>query len=135
MIAIKRAYDPATDADGVRVLVDRLWPRGLRKDGAKLASWAKELAPSDALRRWFAHDPDRFGEFRTRYRRELATAEARALLDELARRARRERVTLVYAARDPAHNNAVVLAGELRRRLDAYRRPRSARHPAPRARP
>jgi uncharacterized protein YeaO (DUF488 family) len=117
MIATKRAYEPATKTDGVRVLVDRLWPRGLRKDDAHLAEWAKELAPSDVLRRWFAHDPERFREFRTRYRRELAREPARGALAELTRRAARQKVTLVYGARDEDHNNAVVIAEEVAKRI------------------
>ncbi len=104
---IKRAYEPASSEDGYRVLVDRLWPRGVSKDTAKLDVWMKELAPSATLRRWFGHDPARFAEFDTRYRKELESAAE--LLTELRRRARRGRVTLVYGAHDELHNNAVVL--------------------------
>lgn len=117
MIQLKRAYEPAAPRDGLRVLVERLWPRGLRKRDAHIDEWLKDLAPSDALRRWFGHQPARFPEFRARYRRELRSAPARAALSELERRARRRRVTLVYAAHDQTHNNAVVLAQQLRRRL------------------
>jgi uncharacterized protein YeaO (DUF488 family) len=116
MITIKRAYEPAAPEDGTRILVDRLWPRGVRTASARVDRWAKELAPSDALRRWFGHDPARFSEFRSRYLAELRTAPARATLAELAKLAARERVTLVYGARDPEHNNAVVLASVLRAR-------------------
>ncbi len=116
-VRIKRAYAPGEPADGYRVLVDRLWPRGVSKDEARLDEWARELAPSPELRRWFGHDPGRFEEFRRRYRGELAARE-----DELAvlrRRARRGTVTLVYGARDTEHNGAVVLAELLRRATSA----------------
>ena len=115
MIRIKRAYEPASREDGYRVLVDRLWPRGLRKDDAHLDAWLKELAPSDELRRWFGHEPSKFPAFRERYQHELREAAARTALVELARRAAHETVTLVYAAHDESHNNAVVLARELER--------------------
>ena len=107
MVRIKRVYDPPAPGDGRRVLVDRLWPRGLSRGRARIDEWAKELAPSDALRRWFSHDPERFPEFEKRYRAELATQRAR--LQALAREGRRGRLTLVYGARDERHNNAVVL--------------------------
>lgn len=99
------------------MLVDRLWPRGLKKDDAHLDGWLKEIAPSDALRKWFGHEPSRWSGFRDRYKEELRGAEAKTVLDELAERARREDVTLVYAAHDTEHNNAVVVAEELARRL------------------
>lgn len=117
MIQLKRAYEPASRGDGDRVLVDRMWPRGLRKADAHIDDWLKDVAPSNELRRWFGHDPQRFPEFRERYRRELRSEPARAALAKLARRAARGTVTLVYAARDELHNNAVVLAQELGRRL------------------
>lgn len=123
MVQIKRAYEPAARGDGYRVLVDRLWPRGLRKENALLDAWAKELAPSDDLRRWFGHEPERWRGFVARYRRELRTPAARAALDQLARHAAAGPVTLVYAARDEGHNDAVVLRGEITRRL----RPRAKR--------
>ncbi|MHB1866213.1 MAG: DUF488 domain-containing protein [Thermoplasmata archaeon] len=107
MIRIKRAYDPPSPQDGKRVLIDRLWPRGISKDQARLDEWRKELAPSDELRRWFAHDEDRFPEFRAHYRRELLRQ--RDSLAELVMAAERGRVTLVYAARNPEHCNATVL--------------------------
>jgi uncharacterized protein YeaO (DUF488 family) len=109
MVAIKRAYDRPSPADGRRILVDRLWPRGLTRAKAAIDEWAKDLAPSDPLRRWFAHDPEKC----RRYRRELR--EHGRLLRDLAREAARGRVTLVYAARDPVHNNAVVLKEVLER--------------------
>ena len=108
----KRIYDPASDGDGYRILIDHVWPRGVSRERAKLDEWARELAPGDELRRWFGHDPDRFEEFRSRYRDELQAQAER--LGELRRRARKGPVTIVYAARDQEHNNAVVLAELLR---------------------
>jgi uncharacterized protein YeaO (DUF488 family) len=107
-VRLKRAYDPPEQGDGYRVLIDRLWPRGVTKEDAKLDEWARELAPSSDLRRWFGHDPARFDEFRRRYRDELLDHEDK--LDELRQRARRGALTLVYAARDTEHNDAVVVA-------------------------
>jgi uncharacterized protein YeaO (DUF488 family) len=112
-VRLKRAYEPAAAADGSRVLIDRIWPRGVSREQAQLDEWARELAPSSQLRRWFSHDPDRFAEFRRRYRAELAAQEAK--LRELRQRARQGTLTLVYAARDTEHNDAVVLAELLRR--------------------
>jgi uncharacterized protein YeaO (DUF488 family) len=115
-IRLKRAYEPAEATDGARVLVDRLWPRGLSKGKAALSAWMKEIAPSPELRRWFGHDPSRFDQFAARYRDELARNDAS--VSELADLARKGRVTLIYAARDSAHNDAVILADYLRGRLD-----------------
>jgi uncharacterized protein YeaO (DUF488 family) len=123
MVRLKRAYEPARPADGRRVLIDRLWPRGLRKESAQLDAWLKEVAPSDSLRRWFGHDPRRWAEFEERYRRELDTESARARLDDLVRGAKAGTVTLVYSAHDEAHNNAVVLKEEIERRLGRRSRP------------
>ncbi|ANA41526.1 MULTISPECIES: DUF488 domain-containing protein [Geobacter] len=107
MIRIKRVYDEPTPEDGKRILVDRLWPRGITKDKARIDEWLKEVAPSDGLRQWFGHDPARWDEFRERYRRELdAKAE---LLDGLRKLAAGGTVTLLFAAKDEKHNNAVVL--------------------------
>ena len=114
-IRLKRAYEPASPADGYRVLVDRLWPRGVSKQRAMLDDWQKELAPSTELREWFGHEPSRFPEFRRRYLDELRCERPR--LAELRRRARDGALTLVYAARDAEHNEAVVLADVLRRGL------------------
>jgi uncharacterized protein YeaO (DUF488 family) len=108
-IEIKRAYDAPAETDGERLLVDRLWPRGLRKDAARLSAWLKGLAPSDELRRWFAHDPSRWSEFQERYRAELRAADKENLIRQVAQKARTGKVTLVFAARDGSHNNAVVL--------------------------
>ncbi len=112
-VRVKRAYEPAASADGRRVLVDRLWPRGVSRERARLDEWAQELAPSSELRRWFGHYPARFDEFRRRYEGEL-TAHAEKLA-ELRRQARAGTVTLVHGARDTEHNDAVVLAELLRR--------------------
>jgi uncharacterized protein YeaO (DUF488 family) len=109
MVRIRRAYEEPERSDGYRVLVDRLWPRGVKKESLRIALWAKDLAPSAALRRWFGHDPARFREFAARYHAELRAAPARGLLAELARRAAGGTVTLVYGARDEEHNGAVVL--------------------------
>jgi uncharacterized protein YeaO (DUF488 family) len=103
----KRIYDDPSDGDGYRVLIDRLWPRGVTKERARLSEWARELAPSPELRRWFGHEPSRFPEFRERYRAELAGQADK--VQELRDRARREPVTILYAARDREHNDAVVL--------------------------
>ena len=112
-VRLKRAYEPAATADGYRVLVDRIWPRGVTREEARLDEWARELAPSAELRRWFRHDPVRFEEFRRRYTEELAAQDGK--LRELRRRARERPLTLVFAARDTEHNDAVVLAEILRR--------------------
>ena len=113
-VRIKRAYEPAARAAGYRVLIDRIWPRGVSKEEARLDEWARELAPSGELRRWFGHEPAKFGEFRRRYRAELAKHDEK--LRELRRRGYRGTLTLVYSARDTEHNDAVVLAELLRRR-------------------
>jgi uncharacterized protein YeaO (DUF488 family) len=112
-VRIKRAYEPATDSDGHRVLTDRIWPRGITREEAHLDEWARELAPSTELRRWFGHDPARFDKFRRRYTEELGAHEEQ--LRQLRRRAREGTLTLVYGARDTEHNDAVVLAEVLRR--------------------
>ena len=112
-VRIKRAYEPPAASDGHRVLVDRIWPRGVTREQARLDEWARELAPSAELRRWFGHDPARFEEFRRRYSEELAAHEGK--LRELRRLAREGTLTLVYGARDREHNDAVVLIEILRR--------------------
>jgi uncharacterized protein YeaO (DUF488 family) len=115
---IKRVYEPAASADGIRVLVDRLWPRGLAKSKAHLDHWAKDVAPSPRLRVWFGHKPERFAEFGRRYKRELAGNPELAELRKLGRGAL---VTLLYGARDPAVNHAVVLQSVLRKQGSARR--------------
>jgi uncharacterized protein YeaO (DUF488 family) len=120
-IRLKRAYEPPSAEDGVRVLVDRLWPRGVRKSEAAIDRWLKEIAPSTELRRWFGHDPSRWSEFRRRYRSELSGHAE--LVNELRALARKKPVTLIYAARDERHNEAVVLRDIL---VSAAARPQSA---------
>ena len=115
MVRLKRAYEPAEASDGRRILVDRLWPRGLSKRRLAIDEWMKDLSPSSELRRWFQHDPRKWLEFRRRYKRELR--EHAELVDRLARRASRRRVTLVFGARDEEHNDAVVLADVIRARV------------------
>ncbi len=105
-LALKRVYAAVSPSDGTRILVDRLWPRGLSKEKACVAVWMREVAPSAALRRWFGHDPARWPAFRQQYRAELQGSDA---LRRLRQYAEAGRVTLVYAARDEAHNNAVAL--------------------------
>jgi uncharacterized protein YeaO (DUF488 family) len=113
-VKIKRVYEPSKASDGTRILVDRLWPRGLSKRKAAIDEWIREVAPSTTLRKWFGHDPERWPQFRTRYRAELKRNPA--ALKRLRALARERRpVTLVYAAHDEAHNNAVVLKSLLRR--------------------
>jgi len=108
----KRIYEQRESSDGYRVLVDRLWPRGMKKSAAALDAWAKDLAPSTELRKWFGHDPQRWQQFRARYRAELESRAA--LLDSLRQRAAHQRVTLLYSAQDQRLNQAVVLAELLR---------------------
>lgn len=115
MIRLKRAYEPAAPGDGHRVLVERLWPRGVTKTRLRLDEWAKDVSPSPALRRWFGHDPAKWPEFRRRYVAELRAN--RTAWRPLLAAARRGRVTFVYAARDPARNSAAVLKAFLDRRL------------------
>lgn len=110
---IKRVYEPASAVDGTRVLVDRLWPRGLKKDDAHLSSWLKDIAPSPPLRLWFAHQPERFTEFRRRYTAELRK---NPVLPGLRKLGRGQQVTLLYGARDPEINHATVLLSILRGR-------------------
>ncbi|RWK11258.1 DUF488 domain-containing protein [Mesorhizobium sp.] len=111
-IAVKRVYEAPAKADGQRVLVDRVWPRGIARKDAALALWLKDIAPSDRLRKWFGHQPERWAEFQKRYRMELErNEEAVAQLRDVLREGK---VTLLYGAHDEAHNNAVALAGYLR---------------------
>lgn len=112
-LRIKRVYDPVDSEDGFRVLIDRLWPRGLSKEKAKLDLWLKEIAPSTELRQWFNHDPAKWPEFRQRYFSELDSREEE--VKEIRARAEKGRVTLLYAARDTEHNQALVLRDYLQR--------------------
>lgn len=112
-IKIKRAYAPVEKSDGTRILIDRLWPRGLKREDAALDGWMKELAPSTELRKWFNHDPERFAEFRNRYNSELkANKEA---VNLLLKTGRTKVLTLIYSAHDEEHNQAVVMADHLRK--------------------
>jgi uncharacterized protein YeaO (DUF488 family) len=106
-IRLKRAYEAVADDDGARILIDRLWPRGVRKQDAAIKHWAKELSPSTELRKWFGHDPGRWQEFHRRYTKELSQHPQQ--LEELRALAREGPITLVYAAHDEEHNDAVVL--------------------------
>jgi uncharacterized protein YeaO (DUF488 family) len=109
MTCIKRVYNEPSPSDGVRILVDRVWPRGISKERAHIVEWRKELAPSTSLRKWFGHDPAKWTEFRRRYRAELARFGMSDELKRLARLSRKNRVTLVYSAADEEHNQAVAL--------------------------
>lgn len=116
-VQIKRVYDKPAANDGVRVLVDGLWPRGISKENLEINDWVKEIAPSSGLRRWYAHDPKKWPEFRKRYQRELAGLPQKALLKSLAERARKGMLTLVFSARDGEHSNAAALAEMIRKRI------------------
>ncbi len=132
-IKIKRAYEPVAHGDGVRILVDRLWPRGLRKEDARFDQWRKDVAPSTQLRQFYDHRPERFAEFRKRYRAELRTVEADAALGEVLGIARRRPVTLVTATRDLPQSGAGVLAEHLdglARAIPSQRRTRPPRSSA-----
>lgn len=115
VLRLKRVYEPPTPSDGRRILVDRLWPRGLSKKKAAIDEWMKDVAPSAVLRRWFGHDPQKWPEFQRRYRQELRAHTE--LVREIARLASLGRVTLVYGARDEAHNDAIGLAALVRTRM------------------
>lgn len=117
MLKLKRAYEGREPDDGVRILVDRLWPRGLPSSEADIDEWAKEVAPSDELRRWFGHKLERWPEFRQKYIKELSVPEKTEFVARVARMVVNGNVTLVYAARDSAHNNARVLEELVTKRL------------------
>lgn len=118
MIRLKRAYEPCSVSDGTRFLVERLWPRGVKKDDLRLDAWLKDVAPSTELRQWFNHDPERWQEFERRYARELSAHPD--ALSPILKAARRGTVTLVYSSHDEQHNNAVAL----RRYLEQARKSR-----------
>lgn len=126
MVVSKRAYDRATASDGYRVLVDRLWPRGVSKVAARLDAWEKEIAPSTELRKWYQHDPAKWPEFQRRYKEELKSAEAGAVLDSLIQRGKRGRVTLVFASNAAEISDVAVLEKLLNRRIKASRSSRRA---------
>ncbi|MCL4686660.1 DUF488 family protein [Myxococcota bacterium] len=113
-IWIRRAYEPPARGDGQRLLIDGIWPRGVAKQQLKIEAWLRDAAPSTRLRQWFDHDPERWEEFRERYFAELD--QRRDVVEDLLRRAKAGRITLVYAARDPDYNNAVALREYLRAR-------------------
>jgi len=123
--AIKRVYEPAAPADGIRVLVDRLWPRGVSKSKAHLDAWMKDIAPSPQLRQWFGHRPERFAEFKKRYAKEI---DGNPNFAELRRLGKGKVVTLLYGARDPEMNQAAVLQSMLRKST----RSKSAKNAGPR---
>jgi uncharacterized protein YeaO (DUF488 family) len=113
-VRVRRIYDRAEPGDGVRVLVDRVWPRGLRKDGANLNEWMRDVAPSTELRTWYSHDPEKFDQFRSQYRRELEGPTRRAALKHLRTLLEGSPLTLLTATTDVKHSNATVLAELLR---------------------
>jgi uncharacterized protein YeaO (DUF488 family) len=124
MIQIKRVYEPASKTDGARFLVERLWPRGIKKEALSLDAWLKDVAPSTELRQWFQHDPAKWQEFRKRYSRELEdNPEA---WERLLSRGRRGRVTLVYSSHDEEHNNAVALKTFLEQKMKSSSRDKAA---------
>jgi len=123
-LRVKRAYEEPTASDGVRVLVERLWPRGVSKEDAAIELWPKDVAPSTELRQWFAHDPAKWAEFRRRYQAELAAHPE--VVAELRKLARRKTVTLIYAAKDEEHNSALVLK-ELLERSSKQKKAQAAR--------
>jgi uncharacterized protein YeaO (DUF488 family) len=127
MVTIKRAYDTPSRTDGCRILVDRLWPRGVRKDQLGIEKWMRDLGPSSELRRSFGHDPARWREFRKRYLAELKRPEAASLIAELVELARDGPLTLIYSAKDTEHNQAVVLKEFLNSKVNRQQRTHHAR--------
>jgi uncharacterized protein YeaO (DUF488 family) len=130
MVTIKRAYDAPGRTDGCRILVDRLWPRGVRKDQLAIEKWMRDLGPSSELRRSFGHDPARWREFRKRYLAELKRPEAASLIAELVELARDGPLTLIYSAKDTEHNQAVVLKEFLNSKVNRQQRTHHAREGA-----
>ncbi len=114
-IQIKRAYEDKQASDGYRVFADRLWPRGVRKEDFIFDAWPKDLAPSPPLRKWFGHKVEHWDEFRESYQTELRSSEQKQRMRELIQQARKPTITLLYAAKDPDHNHALILADEMRR--------------------
>jgi uncharacterized protein YeaO (DUF488 family) len=107
MVKIKRIYDPVSSDDGKRILIDRLWPRGIKKEKANIDEWLRDVAPSDDLRKWFSHDPSKYQEFKKRYVKELEKKSE--LLERIKKEAKKETVTLLFSAKDTEHNNATAL--------------------------
>ncbi len=122
MVQIKRAYEPKNRKDGYRVLIDRLWPRGIKKQDLEIDEWLKDLAPSTKLRKEFGHNPARWKFFVKAYRRELQSPEARELIKNLAQKTSRRTLTLIYGARDEKHNDAVVLKNIIEKELETSKR-------------
>ncbi len=116
-VQTKRAYESPSPQDGYRVLVDGLWPRGMSKEKLRVDDWMRAIAPSAPLRKWYSHQPEKWEEFRRRFRAELGKAPRKELLEELVKRARKENVTLVFGARDAQRCNATVIAEMIRERL------------------
>lgn len=114
-VHIKRAYEEAKAADGYRVLVDRLWPRGVSKEALPYDEWCKDLAPSPPLRKWFGHKTENWARFRDSYESELRSPEQKERMQTLIKAAKGKKITLVYGARDPDHNHALILAAEINR--------------------
>lgn len=120
-IFLKRIYEPFDDMDGCRILIDRVWPRGVSKEAAKLTYWFKDIAPSTELRKWFCHKPELFEEFQRKYIDELRSDEQKLqLIGQIIDTASKERVTLLYGAKDPIYNHASVLNEELIRRVGSF---------------
>ncbi|RJR32002.1 MAG: DUF488 domain-containing protein [Desulfobacteraceae bacterium] len=117
MLKIKRVYEKKESSDGKRILVDRLWPRGLQKADAEVDEWMKEIAPSPELRKWFGHDPGKWVEFKRRYARELSASDKAGLVRDLAREASTRNVTLLYGAKDTEHSHAKVLEEAILKRM------------------
>lgn len=120
MIQIKRVYEAPEKSDGVRLLIDRLWPRGIKKSELSLDEWIKELAPSSEIRNKFGHDPDNWKEFKSEYLKELRSPEAKEKLEEITKLARKMNLTLLYSARNEEYNNARVLKEVLERKLKKH---------------
>ncbi|WP_413303158.1 DUF488 domain-containing protein [Bacillus sp. 1P10SD] len=115
-IFLKRVYEPYDDTDGCRILIDRLWPRGISKEAARLSYWFKEIAPSNELRKWFCHKPELFEEFHKQYINELCSDEQKQqMIEQIIDLSTKDRVTLLYGAKDPVYNHGVVLYEELKR--------------------
>lgn len=114
-VDIRRVYDAPEGDEGLRVLVDRLWPRGVRKDELQYDLWEKDIAPTPALRKWFGHSPERWEEFHDKYRKELAQPQVQERLKAIVKEAGKRKITLLYGARDPDHNHALILAEAIRK--------------------
>jgi uncharacterized protein YeaO (DUF488 family) len=118
-VFIKRIYEPADQTDGFRILVDRVWPRGISKETAQITNWLKDIAPSSELRKWFCHKPELFNEFKQRYLGELRQDEKKIeIMEDLIELAQKGTITLLYGAKDREHNQAVVLSEELKRQIE-----------------